>query len=659
MGAVPAERDSVSSARNRRTTTGGVDELADFCMKMVSESDKHEQARRRYDRIGGNLYYSRHWQVPMPAGRTALTVNISKTLIDHKIAIMTKQQPVPVVENADGGDPYAARMMRSAIMDWWDTNDLQTTLEQAELLGACTRTCAIKYIWDDTLKNGAGDAAADLIPGWRLILDPLARARQKVRYIGDRALMTRARAMQLYPDAAEDIASATGPQQFTDSGSGASPIKDPWMRMVNLYPGVAAIDGLWTLAGYSSTYGGQDGDPAQQYVEVIELYYKDPSLVKITRPKRDEEGKPVERLVREEDGTPKFESAGVEAISLEDGTTATVPRFRLVMEPDTEEVEVQKYPYYRRTTILIPDCQTIDDCAWDYPHPYSLHGDGEVLEGLWKKGVLLELEDPQAQFNVSLSLMMDNLRFSSHRVAVAYDGAQLERNSLSIAPGDVLNVMGQKGSLDFIHFPELSASWFDWLKNIISLMQQIVGVTGVMQGESAGRIDSASGYDLLAEISGSRLTKDTQRMERSIADGMEIVGAYMQQHYTREHAIGVQQEDGNVTFYRVLPATLQGAFRYRVLTGSTLAWTESARRQRVLEEYQQGLRDKISVWQEFQIPGWRDIKARMEKAAGAAAFNPPPPARTRQNLGSNGKAGKQTKTTPNGRAGHVPGPLGG
>jgi hypothetical protein len=226
--------------------------------------------------------------------------------------------------------------------------------------------------------------------------------------------------------------------------------------------------------------------------------------------------------------------------------------------------------------------------------------------------------------------MMDNLRFSSHRVAVAYDGAQLERNSLSISPGDVLNVMGSKGSVDFIGFPELSSAWFEWIKNIVSMMQQIVGVTGVMQGEAAGRIDSASGYDLLSEIAGSRITKDTQRMERSIADGMEIVGYLMQQHYTDKHGVAVEEAEGNVAFYRVLPTTLQGAFRFRVLTGSTLAWTESAKRARVLEEFNQGLRDKISVWQEFQIPGWRDIASRMAKEG--APMSPPPPARTRQTV---------------------------
>lgn len=626
--ATPALRDNVSNANRKGPNVR--DELADYIMGFIQENDRHEQARRRYDRIGGNLYYGRHWNVQMPEGRCAITCNVAKSLIDHKVAIQTKQQPVPVVENSDGGDPEAARMMRSAIMDWWDRTGMQTKLEQAELLGNVTRTAAIKYIWDPTLYGEHGDVDADVVPGWRLILDPLARDSKRVRFIGDRALMTRARAMRLYPEARETINSAAGAQAFTSAGSAQSPIKDPWQRMLSMYPGVAAIDGLWTLAGYSSTAGMQT-DLGDQFVEIVEIYYRDPALVSVTRPVRDPEtNKVVQRVAREEDGTPKFELSHMEAMTLEDGSQTSVPRFKLVMEDELEEKEVPKYPFYRRTTIMLPDVVTIDDCAWDYPHPYSLHGSGEVLEGLWKKGPIHDVEDEQAQLNVSLSLMMDNQRFSSHRVGVAYDGAQVQRNALSVSPGDIINVMGSKGSLDFIQFPQVASPWFEWCKLLISLMQQIIGVSGVMQGESQGRMDSAQAYDLMAEITGSRVTKDTQRMERSIADGMEIVGAYMQKHYTRRHAIGVRQESGNIAYTRVLPTTLQGSFRYKVLTGSTLAWTESARRQRVLDEYKEGLRDKISVWQEFNIPGWRDIKARMEKQN--PALNPPPPQRTRQQI---------------------------
>lgn len=639
--AEPAERDSLANSRNRKSGEGVRDDLADYCLRMIQENDRHEGMRRRFDRTGGNLKYSRHWNVPMPEGRSALTCNIAGALIDHRLAIRTKQLPYPVVECSDGGDPAAARMMRSALMDWWDRTGMQTRLEQAELLGDCTRTSAIKYIWDSTLYNEAGDADADVVPGWRLILDPLARDRKKVRFIGDRAIMTRARAMRLYEDSADVISIATGPQLFQTSGSAQSPVKDPWMRLTSMYPGVASIDGLWTVAGYSSTAGLSD-NPADDLVEVVELYIKDPTLVEDWRPKVDDDGNRVQRLLRGENGEPKFELSHHDTITLEDGSEGQVPRFKLVLEDEMEPKWVQKYPYYRRVTLLLPDGIVIDDCAWDYPHPYSLHGSGEVLEGLWKKGIILELEDLQAQLNVSLSLMMDNLRFSSHRVGVAYDGAQLERNVLSISPGDILNVMGAKGSLEFLQFPELSPAWFQWIKEIVGLMQQITGVTGVMQGEAAGRLDSTSGYDLLAEISGSRLTKDTQRMERAISDGMEIVGAYMQQHYTRKHGVKVQDADGNEAFYRVLPMTLQGAFRYKVLTGSTLAWTESARRARVLEEYQQGFRDKISVWQELQIPGWRDIAARMAKEG--APMTPPPPQRTRQSVpkakGPASRAGK-------------------
>ena len=50
----------------------------------VSMSDKYEEARRKTDRVGGNLKYSKHWQIPVSNSRAALTVNVAGAIIDHK-----------------------------------------------------------------------------------------------------------------------------------------------------------------------------------------------------------------------------------------------------------------------------------------------------------------------------------------------------------------------------------------------------------------------------------------------------------------------------------------------------------------------------------------------------------------------------------------------
>jgi hypothetical protein len=119
-------------------------------------------------------------------------------------------------------------------------------------------------------------------------------------------------------------------------------------------------------------------------------------------------------------------------------------------------------------------------------------------------------------------------------------------------------------------------------------------------------------------------------MERAIADLIQIVGVLMQKHYDEAHAVQVEDHDGNITFERITPGSLYGSFSYRVLTGSSLAWSESAVRARVIEELNQGLRDKISAWKALHIDGWREIYSRMKSEP--QQLQPAPPPRTRKTI---------------------------
>ena len=318
---------------------------------------------------------------------------------------------------------------------------------------------------------------------------------------------------------------------------------------------------------------------------------------------------------------------------------AVLPAFKLRTTQATKMDWVRKYPYYRRCTMLLPDQRVIDDRAWDFPNPYALMQGGHQLEGPWSRGVMLDLESLQNQLNVSCCMMMENLRFSALRVAVSYNSG-LERNTLSVNPGDVINATGDQGSLQFVDFPQLSQAWFGWLQASMGMMEKIAGVDGVMGGEQVGRVDSAEAYDFLAEITGSRLTSDAWDMCTTIEQLMEVVGALVQKGYTQAHAVKVEDLEGNVSIQQVTQTDLIGTFQYKVKVGSTLAWSASALRKRTLEELQIGLIDKIAAWQRLGTPDWKGIKERLPTEspalqAGAGA----PPKRTRQNLSSkNGTA---------------------
>jgi hypothetical protein len=226
--------------------------------------------------------------------------------------------------------------------------------------------------------------------------------------------------------------------------------------------------------------------------------------------------------------------------------------------------------------------------------------------------------------------MMDNLRMSSLRPVLAGQGSNIEQNTLLVKPGQVVRV-GKISEVQPFEFPQLSDTWFQWCNFMVSNMERIVGATGIMQGEAAGRVDSAAGYDLLAEIGGSRLVAETKRMEQSIIDAMRIAAWFMQRRYTEQHAVAVTDSEGNISEEKLGGAFLLGTFNFDIVTGSTMAWSESSVRARLLQELQNGIIDKVAYWQRTNTPDWQQIQERIlhqPPALSGAAASPPPRTRT-------------------------------
>jgi hypothetical protein len=233
--------------------------------------------------------------------------------------------------------------------------------------------------------------------------------------------------------------------------------------------------------------------------------------------------------------------------------------------------------------------------------------------------------------------MMDNLRFSTYRAFVVDAMANIDRNQLTLSPGDIIKVNGGPGKIQPLEFPQMSAAWFQWVNETISLMEKIIGTTGVMQGEAVGRVDSASGVDTLAEISGSRLVECTQRFEHFLSQLMSVVIWFMQRYYTEAHAIKVENAEGQLSWERAGGAELVGEFNVKIQTGSTMAWSETAIRNRLLNDLYAGVIDKIAFWKQTNTPGWQQIKARLETQPpnlSGPAGSPPP--RTRMSVHAGG-----------------------
>jgi hypothetical protein len=616
--------------------------LARHIQVMIRIADDGENHRRASDTLGANMYYGNHWLVPMPRNRAALTINVSKSLIDHKIAIMTKQQPLPVAMPKDGGNSDAAHLIGQVLQDYWRYDGMDTKARDALRLANTTRTCAGKTYWDPDALGGIGRITTDIIPGYKLILDSRVKNPARMEFGGDRDWIPRDKAMMMFPSAAEKINGAAQPSSNAIGlGARDTPINDPFKRNgLNLQTssssGGAIINGRSVITAFSDRAAG---GTVEDNIEIVEMFYRDRQLVEREIPKRNSFGG-IETRIKSEDGKPNFKQSNTwDDILGEYG-----------WELETEEVMeirmVPKYPYYRHTVLSLPDTIFIDE-AWDHPFPYSLLTDQESLEGPIGKGCIIDLKDLQNSVNISASSMLDNLRFSAFRVFTKTSQANMNKNNLVVSPGEIIDVGNAQENFKAMEFPSLSEAWFSWLNSNIALMERLIGATGVMQGESAGRVDSAQGYDMLAEIGGSRIVECTQRYCTWIANICRTVGWYAQRYYTEDHAVRVEDYEGNIGFKRASAPELTGDFDYTVATGSTLAWNESSIRARAIEEFNLGLRDKVSLWQKLGIENWPQIKKRIEmQALQSPQLNPPPPQRTRTNISKPKTGGSQHGKNP-------------
>jgi hypothetical protein len=502
-------------------------------------------------------------------------------------------------------------------------------------LAEVTRTVGAKTFWDPTLRGGAGDITTDIIPGWRLLLDPRTSDPMRMEFIGDRALMSRSRAMLMYPLAAERLNDNTSEQRRGAPtgayGSAGSPMPGPWGAAQSIdpnasFPGAAGtsgtlINGKPVITAFTSR--SPTSSDTETEVEVIELYYRDYSRHLADVPEKDADGNDILTIERDEEGLPLF---------VQDGPYDDIlgePGYRISMTRKMKQAYVPTYPFYRRTTILAPDMEVLDDRAWDAPHPYATYSANEPLEGSTGKGSIHEVVDLQACLNVSLSTMLDNLRFSAYRAFKASSMTSIDKANLVLSPGDIIKVGQDVNQFQPIEFPEVSQAWFGWVQLIITMMEKLIGLEGIMQGtaKDAPRADSAKAFDSLAEIGGSGVVECTQRFERFLTKIGENVMWWAQRKYTEAHAISVEDKEGNLTWERAGAPLLLGSLSCSIKTGSTLAWNASAIRDRVIQEYQLGFRDLVSVWQRLDIEDWPLIRER--KLTQPPQMSGPPPPRTR------------------------------
>lgn len=631
MIALQGGRARIKPATKESDREAWEERLGRRIMSYVIAADKGEDARRKADRLGAKMFYGQHWDRPMPSDRAAITANVGMAIIRHKVSIMTKQDPIPIIEPDDVGDARAAQLMAKVVRRLWISTGMKAKTRRLATLANTTRTCAFKVSWDPVAKGGAGEIATDVIQGWNLILDNRVGDPRAMEYCGNRATMARSRAMLYYPDAADQILELTESQSTRRQGplqGNGSPISTPWKQSFLSPPGTSLVNGKPVVTSFAGEI--IKDQPGLEDVDIIEMYHRDHTLIQKEMPVRDPHGKVKQSIVRDETGMPQFEEGEPEIHQMPDGSSVSLPRFKLQMEDITEQTFVRKYPHWRRSTICMAGGEGIllEDMPWDRRLPFALYTDIEPLDGILGRGSLLQTEHLQALVNVGLSTVTDTLRYGALCAWLAGTSSGITSTQIIPGIGQVIPV-NDINQMKPMEVSPLDPQFFTLLDRTVLFMERILGATGVMMGESIGRIDSAAGVDTLSEIGGSTIVECTQRLETTISDWAEIAGGFIQEFYDERHAIAVEDQNGNIAWERASTALLQGSFSYTVATGSTMAWSESSKNQRALNEFTSGIIDRQTYYEDTKRSNWRQILERIENVGGPnAAIGPaasPPP----------------------------------
>jgi hypothetical protein len=587
----PKKRRDMSKEDDRKL----IDRLDALCDRWKAG----EKTRVARDKRGMRLFRGDDLLDGLTTGsKLSIDSQTPLSLFEQVTSDVLRGIPEPELEATNPDEDEAARVAQGAIRtNWRETRMLEKT-QNAYILSGFTRQLAFYHYWRHEMHNGIGDVDKRLIPGHRLIFDDRHSYVQDMEFIGFEEEMSRAKLITLFPDKAEEIEIA-GDSASDRVGNVST---DPLKPSNNNPTGASAVDRLVTqnstltppfspVTSITTASGKRGGkrDPLSENVKVRFLWTFDPTPVREKRPVLDPKTKrPQHQLVRDADGKPEMDDEGFEVMETPAGPQY-VPKMSPKYEMLMEDVIVHKYKHRRHSAYIVQDSILLWDVSWEGPVPLSILRDRYPAYGFDAPGTALRLCSLNMSRNVLWTIIFQRLKKSLAGTWIASANSGLKRNTLVNDIGAVFMVQGDVNAA-VKEFPvnPLDAAYFSLLDKLENEMTQLLGVTPMMRGQAVGRADSPQTYEQVADQSGGPTLARAKLVDYFIHDATVIDLWFMQNHYTHEHIVEFEEEDGFPGWTEASALMIRGKFAVRVDTGATLGRSKERDRQEATEGAQAG-----------------------------------------------------------------------
>ena len=580
-----------------------------------------EPERRAADKRGIKLAKGLFWEDGITAGRLPISSPMASALMDEFMDRLTKYDPGFELESMVGRNDDAARLLEGVLATNWRVTRMIELIKTGGRQAGFTRPVTWYSYWDTDARGGIGDVNTRLIPAFRSIIDNRATHTKDMEFRGFREIMSRAQAIELFPDKADAIKSA---QVFSGSNNDKPGMPDDPLRTSSKpqAPGqlsrlVAANQNQFTGKTTVKVGGRRQADPLTEQIEVEFIWFYDYTPVERQKPKLDSRGKPVYKLRRDEgSGHLQFKHNGFRQIDSPRG-----PRFLPNLEPHRDpvfETVVEKlYPHRRHIAWIPQDEVPLWDCRWNGPVPCITQRLSVPIYEYWDIGPGQRMMTLAVARNVLWTILFQRLKLSLAGTWLATTQSGLRRNKLTPEDGQVFYAK-KIGQDDIRQFPvtPLDVAYIQVLHEIESEMAKLIGVTPTMQGKSQGRVDTGQAYESLIEQGGTRVISAAQLQDHSIEDWAYVVMWYYQHYATHEHFVEVEQDDGETNWRRASALAVKGEFGVKVDTVSNMVHSDAAKREMIKEGASLGIYPIPLMAKLGDFPQWRRglrMRAQIQK----------------------------------------------
>ncbi len=566
-----------------------------------------EAQRRAADRKGMKLARSDMWEAGITQGRLPITSNMAAALVDEFCDRLTKSRPVFEISAVAGQNDDAARLLEGTLLTLWRTSRMQEFIKSGSRLCAWTRPVVWYCYWDTTARRGVGDLGTDMIPGHRCIIDDRHIFIRDMEYCGFSDKMSRAKAIELFPDKTFEIEAAG---TFSAAEMPGMP-DDPLKQYPKGQPGQlsrlvqAAPQGQFTGKTTVKVGGRREADPLTRDIEIEYLWFVDHTPVEREKTKLDSRGKPVYKIQRDDQDRMIFKKTGYRVIETPRGSRY-LPNLEPHREAVYETVVERLYPHRRHVAWIPQDNEVLWDVNWTGPIPIVTQRMEAPIYEYWTTGVGQRLLSLAVARNILWTILFQRLKLSLSGTWLATTASGLRRNKITPDDGQIFYAK-KIGNEDIRNFPvqPLDVAYVQVIHEIESEMGKLIGIAPIMQGKQAGRVDTGQAYETLLEQAGSRVVDSAQLLEQTIEDWAEIATWHYQQYGTHEHFVEVEEDDGETNWRRAMAISVKGEFKVNVDVVSDMVHSASAKRELVKEGAAMGIYPIPLLAKLSNYPEWR------------------------------------------------------